>query len=84
MLPSRSVFRGIFSNCDYKQQEFLDFVLSQYVKEGVGELAPEKLPNLLVLKYRAVSDAAAELGSVASIRDVFVGFQQYLYLSEPT
>ena len=74
----------IFSRCDYKQQEFLDFVLAQYVKEGVGELATEKLPNLLTLKYRAVSDAAAELGSVASIRDVFVGFQQYLYLSEST
>ena len=69
----------IFAQCDYKQQQFLDFVLGQYIKEGVGELAPEKLPNLLVLKYRAVSDAAAELGSVASIRDVFVGFQQHLY-----
>lgn len=27
---------------------------------------------------------SSELGSVASIRDVFVGFQQYLYMSEPT
>ena len=69
----------IFSRYDYKQQEFLDFVLAQYVKEGVGELAQEKLPDLLELKYHAVSDAAAELGSVATIREVFVGFQQYLY-----
>ena len=32
----------IFSQYDYKQQEFIDFVLSHYVKEGVGELALEK------------------------------------------
>jgi len=45
----------------------------------VGELDQEKLPSLLELKYNAISDAAAELGSVAGIRDVFVGFQRYLY-----
>ena len=51
----------------------------QYVKEGVGGPAQAELPDLLELKYHAVRDAAAELGSVASIRDVFVGFRQYLY-----
>jgi len=45
----------------------------------VGELDQEKLPNLLELKYHGVSDAAAELGSVKGIREVFVGFQEYLY-----
>jgi len=45
----------------------------------VQELDKSKLPDLLELKYHAISDAAAELGSVAVIRDVFVGFQQYLY-----
>lgn len=69
----------IFSHYDDKQQGFLDFVLAQYVREGVGELDQEKLPDLLELKYHAVSDAAAELGSVAGIRELFVGFQQYLY-----
>lgn len=76
-----STHRGeIYSHYDYKQQQFLEFVLSQYVKEGVGELDQEKLPSLLELKYNAISDAAAELGSVAGIRDVFVGFQRYLYM----
>ncbi len=28
---------------------------------------------------RSRDDAGEELGSVAAIRDVFVGFQQYLY-----
>lgn len=49
------------------------------MKEGVGELDQEKLPDLLELKYQAVSDAAAELGGAGSIREVFIGFQRYLY-----
>jgi type I restriction enzyme R subunit len=69
----------VFTHYDYKQQAFLDFVLSQYIKEGVGELAQEKLPDLLELKYHAIADAAFELGGVVSIREVFIGFQQYLY-----
>ncbi|MGC2225280.1 MAG: type I restriction-modification enzyme R subunit C-terminal domain-containing protein [Methylocella sp.] len=69
----------IFSHYDRKLQAFLDFVLCQYVKEGVGELDQAKLPHLLELKYRAVSDAAAQLGGVAQIRDAFIGFQRHLY-----
>ncbi len=70
---------NIFSHYDAKLQAFLDFVLFQYVKEGVGELDQAKLPHLLELKYRAISDAAAELGGVARIREAFVGFQAHLY-----
>jgi len=69
----------ISAQYDPKLQAFLEFVLSQYVKEGVGELDQAKLPQLLELKYRAVSDAAAELGGVANILSAFVGFQQHLY-----
>ena len=69
----------IFTRYDAKQREFLDFVLAQYVKEGVGELDQAQLPHLIELKYDAVSDAVTELGSVAQIRDVFIGFQEHLY-----
>ena len=69
----------IFSRYTGKQQEFLDFVLEQYVKEGVRELDSDKLKPLLELKYHAIQDAIAELGNVASIRETFIGFQQYLY-----
>lgn len=69
----------IFSHYDYKQHEFIDFVLAQYVKGGVGELAEDKLSSLLDLRYHNVSDAVAELGVPAKIRDVFIGFQKYLY-----
>jgi type I restriction enzyme R subunit len=69
----------IASEYEPRLQAFLDFVLSQYVKEGVSELDQAKLPHLLELKYRAISDAAVELGGIAQIRGAFVGFQRYLY-----
>jgi type I restriction enzyme R subunit len=69
----------ITAQYDPKLQAFLDFVLSQYVSEGVGELDQAKLPQLLQLRYRAVNDAALELGGVAKIREAFVGFQAHLY-----
>lgn len=62
-----------------KQQEFLNFVLEQYVKEGVEELDDSKLPNLLELKYKGIVDAKRELGDIKSIRETFIGFQEYLY-----
>ena len=69
----------ISAQYDPKLQAFLDFVLAKYVSEGVGELDQAKLPHLLELRYRAISDAALELGGVAKIREAFVGFQAHLY-----
>ena len=69
----------IFSDYDERLQEFLDFVLAQYIKEGVGELDSAKLPDLLELKYHTVSDAAAQLGGVPAVREAFIGFQKHLY-----
>ena len=62
-----------------KHQAFVDFVLAQYVKQGVDELDAEKLSPLLKLKYNALNDALQDLGSPEQIRQVFVGFQRYLY-----
>ena len=63
-----------------KQQAFLDFVLAQYIKVGVEELAQDKLSPLLKLKYHnAIADAVADLGRPEEIGKVFVGFQKYLY-----
>lgn len=66
-------------NYDTKQQEFLNFVLSQYVKQGVDELDDTKIGDLLVLKYHAIADAKKELGDISTIRNTFIGFQTYLY-----
>jgi type I site-specific restriction endonuclease len=63
-----------------KQQVFLDFVLSHYVREGVQELDQEKLTPLLRLKYQnSIADAIADLGKPEEIGKVFVSFQKYLY-----
>jgi type I restriction enzyme R subunit len=71
-----------FDSYDKNQQEFLDFVLSQYVKEGVSELDDAKLPDILELKYQAIADAKAKLGEIKTIRETFIGFQEYLYKSK--
>jgi type I restriction enzyme R subunit len=65
-----------------KQKEFLDFVLAHYFAQGVTELDNEKLPDLLELKYHSINDAVAMLGNVTEIREVFIGFQEYLYRPE--
>jgi type I restriction enzyme, R subunit len=71
-----------FDSYNPVQQDFLNFVLDQYVKVGVDELDEAKLPNILTLKYHAIPDAVEQLGSINSIRDTFIGFQEYLYRSE--
>jgi type I restriction enzyme R subunit len=66
-----------------KQQAFVDFVLAQYVKQGVEELDADKLSPLLKLKYNhALNDAFAELGQPDQVRQVFNGFQRHLYAAQ--
>jgi type I restriction enzyme R subunit len=69
----------IGSHFNAKQQAFLEFVLAQYVDQGVEELDQDKLVPLLLLKYKALPDAVAQLGTTEQIRNSFAGFQQYLY-----
>jgi type I restriction enzyme R subunit len=64
---------------DYKQREFIDFILEKYIQDGVHELSTSKMQSLLTLKYNTINDAAIELGSPKAIRETFVGFQKYLY-----
>lgn len=50
------------------------------MSQGGGELDTEKLSPLLKLRYsNAIADAVKDLGSQEQIRQVFVGFQRYLY-----
>ncbi len=69
----------IYTLLNPEQREFLDFVLHKYIETGEEELDQEKLPHLLMLKYHALNDAADKLGGVPKIRDLFIGFQKYLY-----
>ncbi len=71
---------AIASENTEKQQAFVDFVLAQYVKQGVDELDQEKLSPLLKLKYNiTLADAFAELGRPDQVRGLFVGLQRFLY-----
>jgi type I restriction enzyme R subunit len=64
-----------------KQRAFLDFVLAQYVQQGVGELDADKLSPLLRLRYHnALADAFEDLGEPGKVREVFSGFQRNLYI----
>jgi type I restriction enzyme, R subunit len=69
----------ILLNREPGQAEFLEFVLSQYVHEGEGELDAGKLPHLLELKYGTPQDAVQQLGSATIIRETFRDFQRGLY-----
>ena len=78
-LERRSYAKIHLDSYDTDQQEFLNFVLDQYVKKGVGELSDDKLKPLIELKYNTIADAKKVLGSPITIRETFIGFQKYLY-----
>ncbi|MCW8800640.1 MAG: hypothetical protein OQK71_06925 [Desulfobacter sp.] len=39
----------------------------------------QKKVKVKTLKYDGIHDAVAELESIPQIRDLFIGFQEYLY-----
>ncbi len=69
----------IFTDCSSNRIEFLSIDLGQYINENVNKPDDSKLPYLMELKYHAVADAVTELGKVATIRQMFIGFQKNLY-----
>ena len=75
----KQVRSNIFALLNTEERDFIDFVLSKYIETGVEELDQEKLPDLLSLKYNAISDAADALGGVENIRRKFIDFQKHLY-----
>jgi type I restriction enzyme R subunit len=70
---------AIFTLYNDQQREFLEFVLDHYINQGVNELDPTKLGDLIKLKYRSIPDAVNVLGDVKTIRKLFIEFQQGLY-----
>lgn len=70
---------NIFNMLNEEQRAFVEFVLRNYVQEGVDELDLSKLSTLLNAKYGSTHAAQQKLGDVAEIKDVFVGFQRRLY-----
>lgn len=69
----------IFDNYNSRQNAFIEFVLRQYINNGVSELSDERIGDLVNLKYGSPANAQLELGKTSEIRRVFCDFQQYLY-----
>lgn len=63
-----------------EQQDFLNFMLNQYVLNGYKELDPDKLGTLLDMKYRTITDAKVHLQmDPREIRQFFLDIQKELY-----
>ena len=77
----RAAEADIYENLSPEHREFVEFVLSRYIETGVEVLDREILPELLKLKYEAIEDAMAILGSGDVIAKTFIEFQKYLYES---
>jgi hypothetical protein len=52
----------IYKDLNDKQIEFLDFVLTKYIENGVETLDESQLANLILLKYNAFTDAERVFG----------------------
>ena len=62
------------------QQDFVNYIMQLYVRNGFKELGSEKLPTLIQMKYHSPHDAVKELKmQPAEIRQFFLGMQQQLY-----
>ena len=72
---------AILANLSPDQQAFIEFVLEQYIKDGVDMLSDTVIGELLTLKYGSHADAQAVLGSINEIRELFINFQKPLYES---
>ena len=72
---------SILTGYDERLQAFLDFVLGQYVANGVDELDDQRLGQLLSLRYHTTADARRELGDLAAVRSAFLLAQRRLFAS---
>jgi type I restriction enzyme R subunit len=70
---------NIYTFLNEKQRDFIDFVLRNYVQDGVDELDITNLSSALTSKYGGIYEAQQALGEVDQIKKVFIDFQQYLY-----
>lgn len=75
----KATINEIHGELDERQQEFVDFVLSQYVELGVDELDREKLPQLISVKYGNLNDGLAKIGGIDQAMAAFLGSQRRLY-----
>ena len=62
-----------------EMRAFLEFVLGNYERNGIGELGNHRIGDFLRIRYGGVNDAKRALGSVEDIRSAFVKIQRHLF-----
>lgn len=72
--------QAVLAHVAAPQQDFIQFVLRQYVSQGITELDDSRLGELIKLKYGSPMDGLAQLGPLDAVRQTFCDFQKYLYL----
>ena len=70
---------NILNLLNKNQREFVDYVLRNYINEGIDELDISNLSTVLTEKYGSINAAQEKLGNVEDIKNTFVDFQKYLY-----
>ena len=70
---------NIYNLLNTQQREFISYVLRNYLKVGVDELAVENLSTVLTAKYGSIHAAQQKLGNIQEIQNTFIDFQQHLY-----
>jgi type I restriction enzyme R subunit len=62
------------------QQEFVNYIMELYVRNGFKELSAENLPTLINMKYHSATDALNKLKmQPQQVRDFYLNMQQILY-----
>ena len=61
------------------QREFIDYVLGNYIDDGIDELEVMNLSKVLTARYGSTYEARQQLGNDEEIRKLFIDFQQHLY-----
>lgn len=72
--------QAVLAHVAAPQQDFIQFVLRQYVSQGVGELDDSRLGELIKLRYGSAQDGLDKLGPLDAVRQTFCDFQKYLYM----
>ena len=78
----RLMHEEILNEISEKQIPFMEFVLQQYVENGVDELSLNQLPELVKLKYGTIKDACDKMGVTGKdLKKLFTDFQKTLYVA---
>jgi type I restriction enzyme R subunit len=73
--------RKVSNQFSERARDFIEFVLDQYVSEGIEELRPDRLAPLLELRFGTVNEGLDELGFTPDqAGEAFRSFQKYLYV----